>query len=191
MTYRATFECQNRKIVNTCKDHCMKLRASLPVTTHWPNHKSHSIIIRNMKFTFHSKFSSGNGINVMDWPTMSADMSPIEHAWDELGRRVRNRVPPPANVAQLSQMLIQEWNNIPQLRIQNFFSVNGSSLSSVHTGERWSKRDILNQTYNTTRKWLDFCMNMWCKTLYLRHIAQLLTKNLWYTVYNVSTAWFS
>ena len=48
---------------------------------------------------------------------MSADMSPIEHVWDELGHR--NRVPPPANVAQLSQMFIQEWNNIPQLRIQN------------------------------------------------------------------------
>ena len=91
---------------------------------------------------------------------MSVDMSPIEHAWDELGRCVRNRVPPPANVAQLSQMLIQERNNIPQLRIRNVFSVNGSSLSSVYTGERWSKRDILNQTYNTTRKWLDFCMNM-------------------------------
>ena len=50
---------------------------------------------------------------------MSADMSPIEHVWDELGCRLQNRVPLPANVAQLSQMLIQEWNNIPQLRIQN------------------------------------------------------------------------
>ena len=67
---------------------------------------------------------------------MSADMSPIEHAWDELGRRVRNRVPPPANVAQLSQILVQEWDNVPQL-IERY-SVNASSLSSVHTGERWS-----------------------------------------------------
>ena len=50
---------------------------------------------------------------------MSADMSPIEHVLDELGRRLRNRVTPPANVAQLSQMFIQEWNNIPHLRIQN------------------------------------------------------------------------
>ena len=47
---------------------------------------------------------------------MSADMSPVEHVWDEWGRRVRNRVPSPANVAQLSQMLFQEWNNIPQYR---------------------------------------------------------------------------
>ena len=55
----------------------------------------------------------------MDWPSISAEMSPTEHVWDELVSRVLNRVPPPANVAQLSQMLIQEWNNIPQLRIQN------------------------------------------------------------------------
>ena len=52
---------------------------------------------------------------------MSADMSPIEHVW-ELGRRVRNRVPPPANVAQLSKYLSRNGptgTNIPQLRIQN------------------------------------------------------------------------
>ena len=49
---------------------------------------------------------------------------------------------------------------------------------------------ILNQTYNATRMWLDFCMNMWCRAVYLRCIAQLLTKNLWCTVRKVSTAWF-
>ena len=67
---------------------------------------------------------------------MSADIPPTEHVWDELGRRVRNRVPPPANVAKLYQLLIQEFNNIPRLRIQN--STNASSLASMHTGERWS-----------------------------------------------------
>lgn len=55
-----------------------------------------------------------NGINVMDWPAMSADMSPIEHIWDELDRRVRGRQPQPANVAQLRQALVHEWNNMPQ-----------------------------------------------------------------------------
>ena len=50
---------------------------------------------------------------------------------------------------------------------------------------------ILNQIYNATRKWLDFCMDMWCRTFCLRYIAQLLTKNLWCTVSNVSTARFA
>ena len=41
-------------------------------------------------------FLQGHGTNVMDSPAFSADVTPIEHIWDELGRRVRNRVPPPA-----------------------------------------------------------------------------------------------
>ena len=47
---------------------------------------------------------------------------------------------------------------------------------------------ILNQSYNETQKWLNFCMNMWWRTIYLRYIAQVLTKNLWCTVSNISTA---
>ena len=63
----------------------------------------------------------------MDWPAMSADMSPNEHVCNKLGRRVRNRLPPPANVAQLSQMLIQ-------LRIQNVIQ----SMYRRCQGEWWS-----------------------------------------------------
>ena len=51
--------------------------------------------------------------------------------------------------------------------------------------------NILNQSYNATRKWLDFCMNMWCRIICLRHIAQLLTRNLPYSVSDVSTARFA
>ena len=51
--------------------------------------------------------------------------------------------------------------------------------------------NILNKIYNATHKWLDFYMNMWCRTIYLRYIAQLLTKNLWCTVSNVSTVRFA
>ena len=50
----------------------------------------------------------------------SLDMNPIEHLWDELGRRVRNGPNPPANLVQLEQMPIQEWANIPQQTISNY-----------------------------------------------------------------------
>ena len=141
MIHRATFECKNHKIVNTCNDHRMKLHASLPATTHWLT--THSIIIGNMKFmgpysSFNSIFSSGkcHKCNGLAWHVCWH----FSHwAFLGLGRRVLNRVPLPANVVQLSQMLIQEWNNIPQLRIQNVIqSMNASSLSSVHSGKRWS-----------------------------------------------------
>lgn len=50
---------------------------------------------------------------------MLVDMSPIEHLWDVLDRRVRDRVPVPENVRQLRGALQEEWDNIPQATIDN------------------------------------------------------------------------
>ena len=60
-------------------------------------------------------FLRQNGVNVMDWP---ADMNPIEHMWDELGRRVRERPNPPQNLQELGLTLQQEWQNIPRRTVR-------------------------------------------------------------------------
>lgn len=59
------------------------------------------------------------GIHKMEWPARSPDLNPIEHAWDELDRRVRNRVPPPITLRDLKYALIEEWENIPQHMLRN------------------------------------------------------------------------
>ena len=53
-----------------------------------------------------------NNVQVLDWPAVSPDLSPIEHVWDLLDRRVRQRPVQPQTLQQLEQALIQEWNNI-------------------------------------------------------------------------------
>ena len=58
-----------------------------------------------------TQFLTANNVNVMEWPSMSPDLSPIEHIWDELDRRVRANQP--TNLPQLQATLLQEWNNLP------------------------------------------------------------------------------
>ncbi len=50
------------------------------------------------------------------------DMSPIEHVWDALDRRIRQRVPVPANIQQLRTAIEEEWTNIPQATINNLIN---------------------------------------------------------------------
>lgn len=59
-----------------------------------------------------------NNVNVMQWPAFSPDLSPIEHLWDQIGQLILRRTPRPANRPQLIHALQEEWNNIPQGRIQ-------------------------------------------------------------------------
>ena len=63
-------------------------------------------------------FLRTNNIDFIDdWSAISPDLNPIEHVWGSLVRRLRRRPNPPANVNELRQALIQEWNNIPQAEI--------------------------------------------------------------------------
>ena len=58
-------------------------------------------------------FMNNNNVDVLPWPSRSPDLSPIEHLWDCLGRRIRKRANPPTNLRQLKKALQEEWTNIP------------------------------------------------------------------------------
>ena len=62
------------------------------------------------------------GIQTMDWPSRSQDLNPIEHVWDELGRRLNNRAHGLTTIAQLGQASIKEWNGIPQYVIRRLLT---------------------------------------------------------------------
>ena len=67
-----------------------------------------------------TQFLTANNVNVMEWPSMSPDLSPIEHIWDELDRRVRARPNQPTNLPQLQATLLQEWNNLPNNIVRRY-----------------------------------------------------------------------
>lgn len=56
-------------------------------------------------------------IQRLQWPPRSPDLNVIEYVWDILGRRVRSRHP--ETLANLREILLEEWENIPQEAIQS------------------------------------------------------------------------
>ncbi|GFW82991.1 transposable element Tcb2 transposase [Trichonephila clavipes] len=53
-------------------------------------------------------------IERMDWPARSPDLTPIEHVWDFLGRRLAARTLPPVTIRELRLALQDEWGAMPQ-----------------------------------------------------------------------------
>ena len=52
----------------------------------------------------------GNKVKVLEWPSQSPDINPIENLWAELKKRVRARRP--INLSQLHQLCQEEWAKI-------------------------------------------------------------------------------
>ena len=62
-------------------------------------------------------FLEDQNVALLPWPAFSPDLNPIEHVWDQLGRSVAARDPPPQSRRELVTALQEEWDNIPQGRI--------------------------------------------------------------------------
>uniref|UniRef100_A0AAY4F120 Tc1-like transposase DDE domain-containing protein n=1 Tax=Denticeps clupeoides TaxID=299321 RepID=A0AAY4F120_9TELE len=54
------------------------------------------------------------GVPHMVWPSMSPNLNPIEHVWDHLKQRLKDRTPPPRDLSELRVALMEEKNALPQ-----------------------------------------------------------------------------
>ncbi|GFU55945.1 transposable element Tcb1 transposase [Trichonephila clavipes] len=53
----------------------------------------------------------------LPWPVKSPDISPMEHVWNMMGRRLHL----PGNVDDLARQLEQNWQEIPQKTIRMIY----------------------------------------------------------------------
>ena len=63
-------------------------------------------------------FQSEN-IDVMDWPSQSLDLNPIEHLWDQIATRVQSQNP--SNHAELWSEIRNAWDQIEGQKIVTLF----------------------------------------------------------------------
>ena len=57
-----------------------------------------------------AKWLKDNKVKVLKWPSQSPALTPIEHLWAKLKKRVRGRGP--TNLTQLHQLCQEEWAKI-------------------------------------------------------------------------------
>ena len=54
-------------------------------------------------------------VEVLEWPSRRPDLNPIEHIWDQVGRRVRQHVNPPQTLGDLERALVEQWRRMESL----------------------------------------------------------------------------
>jgi hypothetical protein len=57
------------------------------------------------------------GFSVLDWPSKSPDLNPIENLWHLLKQRVRKRLP--QNTESLTQCILEEWSSLDDQTVSN------------------------------------------------------------------------
>ncbi len=58
-----------------------------------------------------------NSVTVLEWPSQSPDLNPIEHLWRDLKMAVHQRLP--SNLTELERICKEEWQRIPKSRCEN------------------------------------------------------------------------
>ncbi|XDV18176.1 hypothetical protein PO909_023929 [Leuciscus waleckii] len=69
-------------------------------------------------------------VKVMDWPSISPDLYPIEHLWVILKRKVEKRHV--SNIQQLRDVIMEEWKRIPATTCAALVNSMPRRIKAVH-----------------------------------------------------------
>ncbi|KAI4872401.1 hypothetical protein NFI96_029872, partial [Prochilodus magdalenae] len=91
------------------------------------------------------QFLENEGIDTIDWPTGSPDLNPIEHLWDIMFRSIQRHQVALQTVQELSDALVQIWEEIPQDTIRRLIrSMSGPyKLLSTASAEQREARVVM------------------------------------------------
>ena len=90
-------------------------------------------------------FLNNDAVDTLPWSAKSPGLNSIEHVWDLLGRKVRERDQAVQNLREQERALVQAWNRIPLCRIHRLI-----------TSLRSHVRDTISVNGSYTRYWQHF-----------------------------------
>ena len=71
----------------------------------------------------------GKHLNVLEWPSQSQDLNPIENLWNDLYIAVHQQNP--SNLKELEQFCLEEWATIPVSRCAKLIETYPKRLAAV------------------------------------------------------------
>ncbi len=70
-----------------------------------------------------------NSVTVLEWPSQSPDLNPIEHLWRDLKMAIHQRLP--SNLTELERICKEEWQRIPKSRCEKLVASFPKRLMAV------------------------------------------------------------
>ena len=80
-------------------------------------------------------------LNVLEWPSQSPDLNPIENLWYDLKISVHQRNP--SNLKELEQFFLEEWAKIPVGRCAKLIETYPKRLAAVIAAKGFLKTYFL------------------------------------------------
>ncbi len=74
-------------------------------------------------------FLKKNRVKVIQWPSMSPDLNPIEHLWGILKRQVEHHSP--SSIQSLKEVILEEWKQIDLAKCRQLVHSMRSRLGAV------------------------------------------------------------
>ena len=78
-----------------------------------------------------SSWLKNNGFTVMEWPSQSPDLNPIEHLWNHLKRRLKGYQNAPKGILELWERIEIEWEGISAEICQNLIESMPRRINAV------------------------------------------------------------
>ena len=123
-------------------------------------------------------YFNNQNIRTLPWPSLSPDLSPIEHLWDELDQRLRVQNVPLATPDELFAVLQEDWETIPRQTIQHLIASHAAQMPGGDPG-KWRPHLVLifraDNGVPAESKGTKSGQFDWSNTLLSRHYRRLLS----------------